>query len=100
MNLTGSILMLVGALFCFLGALGVWRMPDVYNRIQAGTKAVTLGVLATLLGVALLQPSWWPKLLAIGGLLLLTNPVSSSVIARALYKAGVRPWQTPDKGEH
>ncbi|MHB9004588.1 MAG: monovalent cation/H(+) antiporter subunit G [Coriobacteriia bacterium] len=100
MNVAGSLLILVGALFCFLGALGLWRMPDVYNRIQAGTKAVTLGVLATLLGVGLLQPHWWPKLLAIGGLLLLTNPVGASVIARALFKAGVRPWQTDDKGEH
>jgi multicomponent Na+:H+ antiporter subunit G len=96
MNLVGSLLVLVGALFCFLGALGVWRMPDVYNRIQTGTKAVTMGVLATLLGVGLLQPAWWPKLVAIGGLLLLTNPVSSSVIARALFRAGVRPWQRDD----
>ncbi len=100
MSIIGSLLVLVGALFCLLGALGLWRMPDVYNRIQAGTKAVTLGVLATLSGVALLQPGWWPKLAAIGALLLLTNPVGSSVIARALYRAGVRPWQAPDKGEH
>lgn len=100
MNVAGSLMLLVGALFCFLGALGLWRMPDVYTRIQAGTKAVTLGVLATLLGVGLLQPQWWPKLVAIAGLLLLTNPVGSSVIARALYKAGVRPWQIEDKEKH
>jgi multicomponent Na+:H+ antiporter subunit G len=92
MTLAGSVFMLIGALFCFLGALGIWRMPDVYNRIQTGTKAVTMGVLATLLGVGFLQPDWWPKLVAIGGLLLLTNPVGSSVIARALFHAGVRPW--------
>ncbi|MDD5388909.1 MAG: monovalent cation/H(+) antiporter subunit G [Gallionellaceae bacterium] len=100
MSVIGSLLILLGALFCLLGALGLWRMPDVYNRIQTGTKAVTLGVLATLLGVALLRPDWWPKLAAIGVLLLLTNPVGSSVIARALFRAGVRPWQTHDKGEH
>ena len=74
-------------------------MPDVYNRIQAGTKAVTLGTLATLLGVGLLQPDWWPKLVAIAGLLLLTNPVGSSVIARALYRAGVKPWRAENKSE-
>jgi multicomponent Na+:H+ antiporter subunit G len=96
MSLLGSILVLVGALFCFLGALGLWRMPDVFNRIQAGTKAVTLGTLATLIGIALLRPEWWPKLVAIGGLLLLTNPVGSSVIARALLKAGVKPWHAED----
>jgi multicomponent Na+:H+ antiporter subunit G len=93
MNVAGSLLILIGSLFCFLGALGLVRMPDVYNRIQTGTKAVTLGVLATLLGVGLLHPDWWPKLIAIGGFLLMTNPVGSSVIARALYKAGVQPWR-------
>ena len=97
MNLAGSLMVLLGALFCFLGALGLWRMPDVYNRIQTGTKAVTMGVLATLAGVGLLHPDWSAKLVAIGGLLLLTNPVGSSVIARALYRAGVRPWQAGEK---
>jgi multicomponent Na+:H+ antiporter subunit G len=99
MNVIGSLFILIGSLFCFLGALGLLRMPDVYNRIQTGTKAVTLGVLATLLGVEFLHPDWWPKLIAIGGFLLMTNPVGSSVMARALYKAGVRPWQVDDKGE-
>lgn len=93
MNLLGSIFLTVGAVFCFLGALGLLRMPDVYNRIQAGTKAVTLGSIAILLGVALRQPEWWPKLVLIGAFILLTNPVGSSTIARALYRAGVRPWR-------
>jgi len=99
MSLIGSLFVLVGALFCLLGALGLWRMPDVYNRIQAGTKAVTLGTLATLVGIAFLRPEWWPKLIAIGGLILATNPIGSSVIARALLKAGVKPWRAEDEGE-
>ena len=93
MNLLGNILLLVGAVFCFLGALGLLRMPDVYNRIQAGTKAVTLGSLAIVLGTAARQPEWWPKLFLIAGFILLTNPVGSSTIARALYRAGIRPWR-------
>jgi multicomponent Na+:H+ antiporter subunit G len=97
MRLAADIFMLLGALFCFLGALGLLRMPDVYNRIQAGTKAVTLGALAFLLGVALLHPDWWSKLLIIAILILLTNPVGSSSIARATYLAGIKPWQAQDK---
>jgi multicomponent Na+:H+ antiporter subunit G len=89
----GDIFLLIGALFCFLGALGLIRMPDVYNRIQTSTKAVTLGTLSILIGVGFIHLEWWPKLLAIAFLLLLTNPVGSSTIARALYHAGVRPWQ-------
>jgi len=93
MTIIGGFFLLLGAFFCFLGALGLIRMPDVYNRIQTGTKAVTLGTLSVLLGVGFFHPEWWPKLLAIAGLLLLTNPVGSSTIARALYRAGVRPWR-------
>ena len=61
----GNLLLLVGGLFCLLGALGLVRMPDVYNRIQAGTKAVTMGSLCILAGVGFLYPAWWPKLVAV-----------------------------------
>ncbi len=98
MRLVADIFLLVGGLFTLLGALGLLRMPDVYNRIQAGTKAVTLGGLSFLLGIGLLHPEWWSKLLCIAGFILFTNPVGSSTIARALYLAGVRPWQARPAG--
>jgi multicomponent Na+:H+ antiporter subunit G len=97
MRLLADVFLLLGAAFSLLGALGLLRMPDVYNRIQAGTKAVTLGALSFLTGVGLLHPEWWSKLLCIGGFILLTNPVSSSTIARALYLAGVRPWRVNEE---
>lgn len=93
MRLVADIFLLIGGLFALLGALGLLRMPDVYNRIQAGTKAVTLGALSFLIGIGLLYPEWWSKLLVIAGFILFTNPVGSSTIARAVYLAGVRPWQ-------
>jgi len=97
MRLLADLFLLLGAAFCFLGALGLIRMPDVYNRIQAGTKAVTLGALSILIGVALLQPQWWSKLVVIAGFILFTSPTASSTIARALFKAGVKPWRSPDR---
>lgn len=96
MNLLADIMLLLGGGFCFLGALGLLRMPDVYNRIQAGTKAVTLGSLALLIGIGLREPDWWPKLAVLGLFILLTNPIGSSTIARALYKAGVQAWRAED----
>ncbi|MGB5736981.1 MAG: monovalent cation/H(+) antiporter subunit G [Thiohalocapsa sp.] len=96
MRLIADLFLLLGALFLLLGALGLVRMPDVYNRIQAGTKSVTLGAVSFLLGVALLHPSWWAKLLCIAGFILFTSPVGSSTIARAVYLAGVRPWRADD----
>ena len=97
MRLVGDLFLLLGAAFLFLGALGLVRMPDVFNRIQAGAKAATLGVLGVLLGIAFLQPGWWPKLLVIGLFILFTNPVGSSTLARAIRIAGVRPWHVPEE---
>jgi multicomponent Na+:H+ antiporter subunit G len=97
MRFAADLFLLIGAAFSLLGALGLIRMPDVYNRIQAGTKAVTLGALSFLAGVGLLYPAWWAKLLCIGGFVLLTSPVSSSTIARALYLSGVKPWRAGER---
>ncbi len=88
-QLIGELLLIGGTVFLFLGGLGVYRMPDTYNRIQAGTKATTLGSLLTLLGVAVLMPAWAPKLLLIMLFLMFTNPLSSQVLARAAHRAGV-----------
>jgi multicomponent Na+:H+ antiporter subunit G len=92
-RLIADVFLLLGAAFLLLGALGILRMPDVYNRIQAGTKSTTLGAVSFLVGVALLYPAWWAKVVCIAGFILFTSPVASSTIARALYLVGVRPWQ-------
>ena len=99
MSLLADIVLIIGALFVFLGALGLLRMPDVYNRIQAGTKAVTMGSLCLLLGVGLDHPEWWPKLLIVGLFILLTNPIGSSTLARAFYKTGVPLWRAKGSGQ-
>ena len=88
LDIIGGILLVAGATFLLLGGLGLVRMPDLFNRIQAGTKATTLGTLLTLAGAACLQPGWGLKLLLIGLFLLFTNPLSSQVLARAAHRIG------------
>lgn len=83
--LIGHIVTLLGALFLFLAALGVIRMPDVYNRMQAGTKATTLGTLLVLVGQTCIHPQWSGKLLLLALFILLTNPISSHTLARAAH---------------
>jgi len=95
MRLIGDLFLLSGAIFIFLGALGLVRMPDVYNRIQVGTKAVTLGAMGILIGMAFIFPQWWGKLVVILGFILLTSPVSSSALARAFYRTGIPMWFNP-----
>ena len=86
----GGLVSLFGSLFLLLGAIGIVRMPDAYNRIQAGTKATTLGTLLFLLGVGIYHPSWFPKLVVLIVFILFTNPVSSHVLARAAHSIGVK----------
>jgi multicomponent Na+:H+ antiporter subunit G len=45
------ILICIGVLFNIFGCIGLIRLPDVYNRLQAATKCVTLGCCSILLGV-------------------------------------------------
>ncbi len=88
--LLGGLLVIAGTAFLLLGGLGLMRMPDVFNRIQAGTKATTLGTLLTLAGVACIRPDWGLKLLLIGLFILFTNPLSAQVLARAAHRIGSR----------
>jgi len=97
MELLADIFLVIGCAFITIGSLGLLRMPDVYNRLQAGTKAATLGAMALLLGIGLHHPDWWPKLLVIAGFVLFTNPVGSSTIARAARISGIKPWSADQK---
>ena len=88
MSIAASILMIIGGVFLALGGFGVFRMPDVFNRIQAGTKATTLGAFSLILGVGIAYPGWLVKIALIIVFIAITNPVGSSVLARAAYKTG------------
>ncbi len=89
MSLIGSIIALIGSIFLFLGALGVLRMPDLYNRMQAGTKATTLGSIMTLLGIGIYHPDWLPQMIMLILFVAITNPLSSHALARAAHFAGI-----------
>jgi multicomponent Na+:H+ antiporter subunit G len=89
MQMFGLVMTGIGVLFLFLGNLGVLRLPDVYNRIQAGTKCTTLGAFLTIVGVGIMQPGWFWKSVLIALFIMVTNPISSHAIARASRKDGV-----------
>lgn len=90
-----AILWLSGSGFALLAALGVLRLPDVFTRMQASTKASTLGVGCLLLGAALHLGDFgsFIRAASIGAFILLTTPVAAHVIARASYLAEVPLWE-------
>ncbi len=90
------VLLLAGGLFFHaVAALGVLRMPDFYTRLHAVGKAETLGVVLTLLALAI-----WagPTLTAakvgfVAVFILLANPTSTHAIGRAALRTGFKPWR-------
>jgi multicomponent Na+:H+ antiporter subunit G len=94
-DIVTALLWVVGSSFAFVAAVGLVRMPDVFTRMQASTKASTLGLGCLLFGSALQLADFSSiiRLVSIGAFIFLTTPVSAHVIARASYKAGVRLWE-------
>ena len=93
----GKIFIGVGLAFDFFGCLGLVRLPDVYNRLQAATKCVTLGTCSILFGVFLIHlvdNSYAAAVKAIlcAIFLLLTSPVAAHAIARGAHISGVKLW--------
>ncbi|MBP7055869.1 MAG: Na+/H+ antiporter subunit G [Candidatus Omnitrophica bacterium] len=89
----GYILIVVGIAFNFLGCLGLMRLPDVYNRLQAAAKCVTLGTCGILLGLFFFKglSATGVKALLCIVFILLTAPVSAHALARGAYFSGVKP---------
>jgi multicomponent Na+:H+ antiporter subunit G len=92
-ELIGSLFILSGAVFLFSAGMGLIRMPDVFTRIQAGTKATTLGNMLVLVGLAIYNPGWTFKLVLVIYFVLMTNPISSHALSRASHR--IRVPMTP-----
>src|SRR5690606_7043534 len=78
-EIVAAILLLAGATFALLAAVGVLRMPDVFTRMQSSTKAATLGLGCLLAALALLHPQLEVviRAVSIGAFLMLTTAASA-----------------------
>lgn len=81
----------IGIAFDFFGVLGLMRLPDVYNRLQAATKCVTFGSAGILFGVFIMQGfnDFGFKALIGIAFIFLTSPVAAHAIARAAHRAKI-----------
>ena len=94
-----SILLLSGTLFCLIAALGIVRMPDVYCRMHAATKAGAFGLCLILLALVMAQPGVRVIIqsMMIVGFFYLTAPLASMSIGRASLSLGMGTWQPGSK---
>jgi multicomponent Na+:H+ antiporter subunit G len=93
LHYTVALILVAGALFCLLAAIGIVRLPDLYTRLHAASKAGVVGTGLILLAVALISTDGANVLRAILGIvfLLLSTPIAAHLLARAAYKAGELP---------
>lgn len=89
-EVVGAILILIGAVFSLISAIGNVRLPDVYTRSHAASKSSTLGVLCALVGTLLyflISDGYFSIRLILGiFFVFLTAPVAAHVICRAAYR--------------
>lgn len=81
--------------FAVLAAIGTLRMPDLYSRLQASSKAPALSVVLALVAVVIALDATEIAMRGIALVLLvfITSPISAHLIARAgfLTRVEVEP---------
>lgn len=87
-----AVMMIVGSAFTLIAALGLIRLPDVYTRMHAASKAGTLGsgVVLIALGLESGDPGTLTRSLAGVAFFILTAPISAHLLAKASYAVGYR----------
>lgn len=94
-ELVAYVLLGIGSACALIGAMGIVRFPDVYNRIHANTVVVVGGAIMTMIGAGILGglSIFTLKVIVIAAFLFLTNPVGAHAIARAAHRSGVKLWK-------
>jgi multicomponent Na+:H+ antiporter subunit G len=89
-TVAGEILAAAGVVLIAAAAVGILRMPDVYNRINAVAKAAALGVSLVLAGVLVLMPTPVTALVVVLAIAaqLFTAPIAGYSVGRAAYRSG------------
>lgn len=95
-------LLLIGALLSFLAAFGVHRFPDTLLRMQASSKASTLGLACLIAGTALQfrELSMIVRLCALAAFIMLTAPISAHIVARVTLHRRIPLWDRNVLNEH
>jgi len=83
-NILSAILILAGVFFYLAGSIGLLRLPDLYSRLHALTKADNLGLGLLIAGMALHSQDLFImlKLLLIWLAMLAASATSAHLIAR------------------
>lgn len=88
-------ILVFGGVFLLIGSIGLARLPDIYTRLHAPTKATTLGIAGVLIASCIIQ-SYRQESLSINEwlitlFLMITAPVAANMIAKAALHHDIEP---------
>lgn len=94
-NILASVLIFVGIFFSFAGVIGIFRMKDIFCKLQASTNISTLGAISLFLGCSIHSfnignLSIGLRCIIITIFLIIVNPVASHYMARTAYKINLK----------
>lgn len=92
-DIIGGALITIGAFFYVVGAIGIYRMPDVFTRMHAAGISDTVGAGLLLTGMMFLAgfSLVTVKLVIILGFILFTSPIATHALAQAALHEGLKP---------
>ena len=116
LEILAIVCVLTASLFLVIGAVGLFRLPDLFMRLHAPTKSSTLGLGGVLIASVLLSITFGRFGMAeilISLLSFMTAPVSANLMAQAALHLNLRsqsgdvpealdrplPWQRPRETE-
>jgi multicomponent Na+:H+ antiporter subunit G len=99
MSWVAAALMIIGAIFLLISAVGLLRLPDFYSRAHAVGKAETLGSMLVLVGLAIHNGAELTtiKILLILVIIFVTNPTATHALTRSAFRSGFKIWRNGGK---
>jgi len=97
LSIVSVLLITVGCFFFIGGGVGMVRLPEVFSRLHASTKADNLGLGFIVIGVLFQFDSLLAgtKLIMIWLLVLLSSSPPCHLIAKSALRHGIVPWKKP-----
>ena len=101
MEILIAICLVSGTFFTLVAAMGILRMPDIYMRIHAVTKAGTVGIGLTLLAVSLFfnNAAVTSRVIGIMLFIIMTTPAAAHMLGKILMKSRYRMWRRSRNGK-
>jgi multicomponent Na+:H+ antiporter subunit G len=96
-DIVGIVLILLGVPFFLAGTIGLIRLPDVFTRSHALTKADNLGLGLIVMGLIVQAAVWTSalKLFLTWILVLISSAGVCHIVAHNAFGRGIKIWKKP-----